>query len=97
VLLAIAPFIDGPEGIPAKLFLSALFSSGLLLVSVALYHSTRRSYIWLCFVLLFYFTALVQALFAPGEAIQTGLEIVLLILTVCCFISAMLAARFYPA
>ena len=80
----------GPEEIGARLVLGALFNLGLWLVLYGLIKASRRSFQWLCFILLMYFIAFVQALFSNGAALA---EILGLILVVTGFVSAMFAAR----
>ena len=77
--------VDGdPELILAiRLGVLLLFLPGML-------RDNLRSFIWLCFVSLLYFTKLVERLFAdPGDALSTaGMAAV-----VCLFTSAMLYVR----
>lgn len=88
--------VYGPEGIGAQLVLWLLFSSGLLLVLPGLLKGSRRSYIWLCFILLFYFIAAVQSLFAGNSQtmqVQECYEVIRVALVVAAFVAAMLASR----
>ena len=62
----------GPEGAAAKGVLWLLLSSGLLLVASGLIRGHRRSYIWFCFILLFYFIGFIQALFAVSGVATVG-------------------------
>ena len=96
--IAVWAFIFGPEQIAAKFALALLINSGLLLVVYTLIKGTRRSYQWLCFILLLYFIGVVQALFSPSDSFLTSLiRWTSLLSIVVCFCSSMLAARFYPA
>jgi len=86
------------DGIAAKITLWLLLSSGLLLVAKGIAQGLRRSYQWLCFILLLYFVFSVQLLFTGsdrdgGESTATGQELLALLLIVGCFVGAMLTAR----
>lgn len=88
--------VYGPVEIAAQLVLWLFFASGLLLVLWGLFKGRKRSYIWLCFILLLYFIAAVQSLFAVNP--QTGqlrdtYEVIRLLLIVVGFIVSMLASR----
>lgn len=96
VTITLWAFIFGPEQVAAKAALALFINSGLLLVAYTLLKGTRRSYQWLCFILLFYFIGVVQALFSPSESLASSLiRWVSLVSIVVCFCSSMLAARFY--
>ena len=92
----------GPETAAAKIVLWLFVVSGLLLVVNGLLRGQKRSYVWLCFILLMYFVLCVQFLFS-GAAVdaETGViistaashEIVAMVAIVVGFISAMYASR----
>jgi len=87
----------GPVIIAAKLVLALLLCSGLLLVAFILYKGTQRAYIWLCFILLFYFLVVVQALFIPTElTLLFYVRWFTLAAIVFCFCASILASRYYP-
>jgi len=91
-----AVFLAGPTGIAAKAVLALLVNLGLLLVVYILLLGTKRSYIWLCFILLLYFIGSVQALFTPSDiALVVINKWLILVSVVVCFCSSMMAARFY--
>ncbi|RZV60160.1 MAG: DUF2069 domain-containing protein [Pseudomonadales bacterium] len=99
----------GPAGVAAKLALWLLAIAGLLLVLPGLVRGSKRSYQWLCFILLMYFIWYVQAVFSFGsgdvmpEQVQsmadvlrvsaTANELTALAFTIICFCAAMFAAR----
>ena len=85
----------GPDQIAARVVLWLLISSGLLLVLPGLLMNWRRSFQWLCFILLLYFLFCVEALFrgVAGQPTATWLEWWALLAIVSTFISAMLTAR----
>lgn len=83
----------GPDDIAAMLTLWVLVISGLLLVAPGLVKGTKRSYIWLCFILLMYFLFFVVALFSGTVAAH---EVLAMILVVTAFIASMLASRQAP-
>lgn len=85
----------GPDGLAAKVVLWTLVSSGLLLVGIGVFRAKRRSFQWLCFILLIYFLWVVQALFSGPTGQQAVLhEVVAAISITSCFIAAMFAARY---
>ncbi|TXS92204.1 DUF2069 domain-containing protein [Parahaliea maris] len=76
------------NGVPAVIWLGKLLP--LLLFLPGMLRDRLRSYIWLCFVCLLYFIALVERLFAiPGSA----LAIVGMLAVVSLFCAAMLYVR----
>jgi uncharacterized membrane protein len=82
----------------AALVLWLLVSSGLLLVAFGILFNRRRSYQWLCFILLLYFIHTVIALFAhqhPDSKLFNDLWVLYLRLglIIVCFIAAMMTAR----
>ena len=92
----------GPAGLAPKLVLWLLISGGLLLVAPGLIRKHKRSYIWLCYILLMYFVFCVQFLFAggiPAEAGQPAVspaaahEVVAMTAIVVSFCTAILASR----
>lgn len=92
-------FFLGPEGIAAKLVLWLLISSGLLLIIKGLIAGKKRSYIWLCYILLMYFVFCVQFLFSGvGNAGSTAAwhEIVAMAAIVIGFCTAIIASRLTP-
>lgn len=105
--LAAGAWLYGPETVAARIVLWLLGSAGLLLVLPGLLRGSRRSYQWLCFILLMYFVWFAQAVFAiaqpqgPGAARQAvalqfepaGYELAALCFAVFGFISSMFAAR----
>lgn len=91
-------WVFGPEGAAAKVVLWLLAVLGLLLVLPGLIKDARRSYQWLCFILLMYFIWFVQAIFSSspdGGATASVDEWVSLALVVVLFISSMFAARWH--
>lgn len=92
LLLSIA--LTGPATVASKLVLGIFYVSGLLLVLTGLMKDKKRSYIWYCFILLFYFVGFVQALFMPSDVLKQTLEWITLGFIVIGFIASMLAARF---
>jgi uncharacterized membrane protein len=89
----------GPEGVAAKLVLWLLISSGLLLIIKGLIAGKRRSYIWLCYILLMYFVFCVQFLFSGGgngESTAAWHEIVAMTAIVTSFCTAIIASRLTP-
>lgn len=93
--LFLLAFYSGPEGLGAKLVLGVLFNSGLLLIAYSMFKGTKRSYIWLCFILLFYFIAFVQAAFAPSAHLIQLMQYFALGLSVMLFVVAMYASRYF--
>ncbi len=85
----------GPGDVAARIVLWLLVSSGLLLVLPGLLLRWRRSFQWLCFILLLYFLFCVQAMFAgpKGQPTASWIEWWALLAIVIAFISAMLTAR----
>lgn len=57
-------WVNGPDDIAARVVLWLLMSSGLLLIIVGLLKGKKRSYLWLCYILLLYFVFCVQFLFS---------------------------------
>lgn len=95
--ICVAVYLGGPEGIAAKATLALLVNAGLLLVVYILLRGTKRSYIWLCFILLMYFVYIVQALFTPtNQAMVQITRWLILTAIVICFCSSMMAVRLYP-
>ena len=67
--LLFGALVNGPHGVAAKLALWLITISGLLLVMKGLLQDRKRSYQWLGFILLIYFVAAVQSIFAmPSDA-----------------------------
>ena len=91
----VSSIMYGPEQLTAAMVLAIIKISGLLFVLYGLMVSSKRSYIWLCFILLMYFTYLVLELFMPSTGPLVWVEYLLMALVVICFNAAMLAARFY--
>lgn len=91
----------GPSDIAAKLVLWLLCSSGLLLIVWGLFRGKKRSYIWLCYILLMYFVFCVQFLFS-GAAPDSGQspaaihEIIAMVAIVAGFCCAIIASRWTP-
>ncbi len=91
----------GPEGettkdVAAKIVLWLLVVSGLLLVIRGLLKGLKRSYIWLCYILLMYFVLCVQSLFSGGSDVQSTAawhEIFAVTVIVLGFVSSMIASR----
>lgn len=92
----------GPETTAAKIVLWFFVISGLLLVVAGLLKGRKRSYVWLCFILLMYFILCVQFLFSGASVdIETGTkistaalhEIIAMTAIVIGFISSMYASR----
>jgi len=88
------------DGIAAKIVLWLLATAGLWLVFPGLLRQHRRSYQWLCFILLMYFIWYVQAWFvasasakAGGHALAATHEVLALMAIVSGFCAAMFAAR----
>ena len=89
------------QGTLPKLVLWVLTTSGLWLVFPGLLRQTRRSYQWLCFILLMYFIWYVQSAFSgPGksgaeqlEAVAATHELAALAAIVLGFCAGMFAAR----
>ncbi len=90
--LFLGSWFYGPASIASRLVLWLLLTSGLLLVTYGLFKKSRRSYQWLCFILLLYFIGIVQALFAGTPKLHEWLALVAIIGG---FISSMLAARWH--
>ena len=86
---------QGPDDVAARLVLWLLVSAGLLLVLPGLLLAWRRSFQWLCFILLLYFVFCVQAMFAgpAGQPTASWLEWWVLVAITLSFVSAMFAAR----
>ncbi len=91
--LFLLAFLAGPTGVGAKVVLGLLYCSGLLLVAYSLLTESRRAYIWLCFILLFYFIAFVQAAFAPSSASVQSIQYLALAMISLLFTTSMIAAR----
>ena len=85
----------GPDEAAARVVLWLLMSSGLLLVLPGLLLGWRRSFQWLCFILLLYFVFCVQALFAgpPQQPTAAWHEWWALLSIIAAFTSAMFTAR----
>ncbi|KZY31383.1 MULTISPECIES: DUF2069 domain-containing protein [unclassified Oleiphilus] len=74
-----------PEGSSPWVVVSVKLSP-LLIILPGLIKDSLRSYTWLCFIVLFYFTqAVVEAFLSQGA----GLDLVITLLTVNIFLSAM--------
>ena len=86
----------GPSDIAAAIALGVAKCVGLLFVCWGLMREEQRSYIWLCFIQLMYFIAIVQALFIPSEGYRLLLEWIVLVLIIVNFTASMLCARFFP-
>lgn len=84
----------GPQGWAAKAVLWLMKISGLLLVLPGVVLGKARSYLWLCFILLMYFLALVLKLFSVTGA---WYDYAGLTLVVTLFITSMMAARWQTA
>ncbi|MGB5323871.1 MAG: DUF2069 domain-containing protein [Pseudomonadales bacterium] len=106
--IAYGAWIYGPDEAGARVVLGLLAASGLLIVLPGLLRGSKRSYQWLCFILLMYFTWYVQALFSgapPASTAQamsmadvlrvsaTTSEWLALLCVTSCFCAAMIAAR----
>jgi uncharacterized membrane protein len=88
--------IIGPEGFLPKLTLWLFIASGFLIIIKSVFESTRRGFLWLCFILLFYFIFAVVSLFASNDNTIYVVLIhnwLLLTMIVLCFISSIIASR----
>lgn len=92
LLLAILywALVFGPDALAPALALWLLASSGLLLVAHGVVKRRKRSYLWLCFILLLYFVIYTQALFSNGAATH---EIAAMLCIVVGFFASMLVSR----
>lgn len=79
----------GPDTAASRLALWLFGAIGLLLVLPGLLRQSRRSYQWLCFILLMYFVWCVPALFAAA----TGYKVAAMVFIVGGFCASMFAAR----
>jgi uncharacterized membrane protein len=83
-----------PETVSVWVVLAVKFVP-LLIVLPGLLKNSLRSYIWLCFIVLFYFTrAIVDAYLSEGENLA---DIALTILTTTLFLSAMMFVKWEKA
>jgi uncharacterized membrane protein len=98
LLLAVLAFTtlaaDLPEGVSPWLVLGVKFIP-LLIVLPGLIKNNLRAYIWLCFIVLFYFTrAVVDAYLSEGNNVA---DIGLTIITTTLFLSAMMFVKWEKA
>ncbi|MDX1453549.1 MAG: DUF2069 domain-containing protein [Oleiphilaceae bacterium] len=95
LLLMVITSLPGtiPEGSSSVLILSIKLLP-LLIVLPGIISGTLRAYIWLCFIVLFYFTqAVVESFLSAGA----GLDLLITLLTVVMFCSAMLYVKWQRA
>jgi uncharacterized membrane protein len=88
LLFTLSTFMRGPEGVMAKVVVLAILVMPLLIFISGIMKGNARSYVLLCFIMLFYFCVAVYYLFLPPAGIIDGIRVGLIT-------SIFIAAMFY--